>query len=189
MHRGHAILPSGKPLAPDESETMTDVSLAAIAAQCATQILGAKSFEEKRQAALESANAAIITLHKAKAVVGTKNKCAIATSFYDTLIAGKLAKGTASNYLSVFRQAVASGKPVTEWNPSQSKGKGGKGKGGKGKGKATLSDLVVKAFNHNEGKSFEALCANIQAQWENDTIKTLHEGFVEYLKAEGFEIK
>ena len=168
---------------------MTDVSLAAIAAQCATQILGAKSFEEKRQAALESANAAILSLHGKKAVVGTKGKCAIATSFYDTLIAGKLAKGTASNYLSVFRQAVASGKPVTEWNPSQSKGKGGKGKGGKGKGKASLSDLLGKCFNHDEGKSFEKLCADIQAQWENDAIKTLHEGFVEYLKSEGFEIK
>lgn len=166
---------------------MSEISLAAIAAQCATQILGAKSFEEKRQASLESANAAILSLHKAKATVGTKGKCAIATSFYDTLIQGKLAKGTASNYLSVFRQAVASGKPVTEWNPAQSKGKGGKG--GKGKGKASLSDLVVKAFNHDGGKSFEALCADIQAQWENDAIKTLHEGFVEYLKSEGFEIK
>lgn len=168
---------------------MTDVSLAAIAAQCAQQLLGAKSFEEKRQASLESANVAILSLHKAKATVGAKGKCAIATSFYDTLIAGKLAKGTASNYLSVFRQAVASGKPVTQWNPAQSKGgKGGKG-GGKGKGKASLSDLMGKVFNHDEGKSFSKLCADIQAQWENDAIKTLHEGFVEYLKSEGFEIK
>ena len=171
---------------------MSEISLAAIAAQCAQQVLGAKSFEEKRQASLESANAAILSLHKAKAIVGTKGKCAIATSFYDTLIQGKLAKGTASNYLSVFRQAVASGKPVTEWNPAQSKGKSGKGKGGKGgkgKGKASLSDLLGKVFNHDEGKSFEKLCADIQTQWENDAIKTLHEGFVEYLKSEGFEIK
>lgn len=167
---------------------MSEISLAAIAAQCAQQVLGAKSFEEKRQASLESANAAILSLHKAKAIVGTKGKCAIATSFYDTLIQGKLAKGTASNYLSVFRQAVASGKPVTEWNPSQSKGKG-KGKGGKGKGKASLSDLVVKCFNHDGGKSFEALCADIETQFQADTIKTLHDGFVEYLKSEGFEIK
>lgn len=167
---------------------MSEISLAAIAAQCAQQLLGAKSFEEKRQAALESANNAILSLHKVKATVGTKGKCPIATSFYDTLIQGKLAKGTASNYLSVFRQAVASGKPVTEWNPSQSKGKGGKG-GGKGKGKASLSDLVVKCFNHDGGKSFEKLCTDIQAQWDSDTIKTLHQGFVDYLKAEGFEIK
>ena len=168
---------------------MSEISLAEIAAQCAQQVLGAKSFEEKRLAALESANSAILSLHGKKAIVGTKGKCPIATSFYDTLIAGKLAKGTASNYLSVFRQAVASGKPVTEWNPSQSKGKGGKGKGGKGKGKASLSDLMGKVFNHDEGKSFEALCADIEAQFQADTIKTLHEGFVEYLKSEGFEIK
>ena len=107
---------------------MTDqnLSLAVLARECASNVIEAKSYEDKRQASLEAANVVIAKLHAEKAVIGTKGKCAIATAFYDGLVAGGLAKGTASNYLSVFRDAVKTGKKVTEWNPAQSKGKKGK---------------------------------------------------------------
>lgn len=167
--------------------TQANLSLSAVAAACGTKLVEAKGFEAKRQAALEEVNQGVMSLSKAKAVVGQKGKCSIATAFFDALIAGGLSKGTAANYLSTFRQAVAAGKPVVEWNPAQSKGKGGKGKG-KGKGKAAFADLLLKAFNHDEGKTFEALCADIERMFEDTETESVYAGFVDYLESEGFEI-
>jgi hypothetical protein len=166
---------------------MTDqnLSLAVLARECGSHVVEAKSYEDKRQASLEAANTVISKLHSEKAIVGTKGKCAVATAFYDALVTGGLAKGTASNYLSVFRDAVKTGKKVTEWNPSQSKGKG---KGKKTKGSKAFVDLLRVAFNHSEGKTFEALCGGIQAQYEDAQIDSLYQGFVEYFKSEGDDI-
>ena len=124
-----------------------NISLASLAAETADDLIAAKAADDKAASCREAANKKIAQLHKAKASVGRKGNCAIATAFYDALIAGGLSKGTAANYLTVFRDAVKSGKPVTDWNPNRD-GKGkGKGKGGKGKGTATLNDLLIKAFN------------------------------------------
>ena len=167
----------------------TDLSLASIASQTAADLIQAKAHDDKAAAMRESANGRIAQLHKAKANVGRKGKCAIATAFYDALVAGGWAKGTAANYLSVFRDAVETGKPVTDWNPNRDKGaKGDKGKGGKGKGKASLSDLLVKVFNHDDGKSFKTLCEKIHQDFDDANIESVYDGFVEYLKSEGFEI-
>lgn len=164
----------------------TELSLASIASQTAADLIQAKAHDDKANAMRESANGRIAQLHKAKAKVGRKGTCAIATAFYDALVGGGWAKGTAANYLSVFRDAVETGKPVTDWNPNRDKG--GKGKGGKGKGKASLSDLLVKVFNHDNGGSFKTLCEKIHQDFDDAKIQSVYDGFVEYLKSEGFEI-
>ena len=168
---------------------MTTLSLSAIAAACAASLVTAKSHEDKAAACKESANKDIVKLHSAKAVVGDKRNCAVAGSFYDGLVTGGWAKGTASNYLSTFRKAVASGKPVTDWNPNRkdAKGKGAKGKG-KTKGSKALADLFRPAFNHESGKSFQVLCAEIEARYQNDELGNMYDGFVDYFKAQGDEI-
>ena len=169
------------------SKANVSLSLSAIASACGSKLVEAKGFEAKRQACLEEVNAGVLQLHKSKAVVGQNKKCAIATAFYDALITGGLAKGTSANYLSTFRKAVQSGKPVTEWNPAQSKKKGAKGSG-KAKGNKDLADLFRPAFNHDSGKSFQVLCAEIEARYQNDEFGNFYDGFVDYFKAQGDEI-
>jgi hypothetical protein len=167
---------------------MTTLSLSAVAAACASALVTAKSHEDKAAACKESANKAIVTLNKAKAVVGDKRVCSIAQAFYDGLVTGGWATKTAANYLSTFRKAVASGKPVTDWNPNRKDAKGkAKGKG-KTKGSKALADLFRPAFNHESGKSFQVLCAEIEARYQNDDLGTLYDGFVDYFKAQGDEI-
>ena len=163
---------------------MTTLSLSAVAAACAASLVEAKGHEDKAAACKESANKDIVTLNKAKAVIGDKRKCAMAASFYDGLVSGGWAKGTSANYLSVFRDAVKTGKPVKEWNPNR---KDAKGKG-KTKGSKALADLFRPAFNHDNGKSFQELCAEIEKAHFDDKIETLYAGFVDYFKAQGDEI-
>ena len=132
--------------------TQANLDLSAVAAACGADLIVAKSHDDKAAASRESANKHIAALHKAKATVGRKGTCSIATAFYDALIAGGLSKGTANNYLSVFRDAVKSGKPVTDWNPNRKGAKGGKG--GKGKKKAELAAIINKARNHADFAEF-----------------------------------
>ena len=163
---------------------MTTLSLSAVAAACAASLVEAKGHDDKSASCKEDANKAIAVLYDAKAVVGDRRKCAMGASFYDALVFGGLAKSTAANYLSVFRDAVKSGKPVKEWNPSR---KGAKGKG-KTKGSKALADLFRPAFNHESGKSFQVLCAEIEARYQNDEFGNMYDGFVDYFKAQGDEI-
>ena len=166
--------------------TNETLSLSAIASACGSKLVEAKGFEAKRQACLEEVNAGVMQLSKAKAKVGQNKKCSIATSFYDALVQGGLRKGTAANYLSTFRKAVHEGKPVLEWNPAQSKGKG-KG-GAKSKGSKAFADLFRPAFNHDAGKSFQVLCAEIEVRYQNDDLENFYDAFVDFFKAEGDDI-
>jgi hypothetical protein len=169
---------------------MTKISYTAIAAAVATSLVSAKSYEDKAIVLREDANKQIIVLHKAKVVVGRKGKCSIATAFYDGLISGGWAAGTSANYLTTFREAVATGKPVSDWNPKR---KGASPSGARAGSTATGSkpfvDLFRSAFNHDSGKTFMALCGAIENQYQADSIKTMYHGFVEYFKAEGDEIE
>lgn len=163
------------------------LSLAALAASCGAKLVEAKGYEAKRQACLDEVNVGVMQLSKAKAKVGQNKKCSIATAFYDSLIEGGLGKGTAANYLSTFRKAVHEGKPVKEWNPAQSKKKAGANTPA-AKGKKAFTDLFRPAFNHEDGKTFMALCAQIEKDFEDAKVETLYKGFVEYFKSEGDEI-
>jgi hypothetical protein len=138
----------------------------------------------------ETINKLIVELHNAKAKVGIYRKdgtgCALATGFVDGCVEAGLSHSTAQKtYLPTFKKAVESGKPVGDWNGQRAKGNSK----AKGKGKSELSELLVKAFNHDEGKSFEALCYDIELGYNDTKYTTMYEGFLDYLKAQGYEIK
>ena len=128
------------------------ISYADMAMQVATHALAHDTAKAKSIAELESANVLVLKMSKDKVKVGTNGKCATATAFHSTLVKGGKSKGTASNYLSTFRQAVASGKPITEWNPAQSKNK--PKADAKGKSKTKIEDLVLRLYKHPEFKTF-----------------------------------
>jgi len=143
----------------------------------------------------ENINQKIVVLFNRKVVIGrysnTGKGCAYAIGFIDSCVNAGIAKGTAQKvYLPTFKKAVESGKPVKDWNGYRQPVSNGTKKGNaKGKGKSTLSNLLVKAFNHDEGKSFEELCANVQKQFFDEAkFETVYECFVDYLKSEGFEV-
>jgi hypothetical protein len=168
---------------------MTAITIASIASTIATNLLGEIKLDAEKASLRESTNMLVAKLHADKVVVGRmgKNPCAVALAFHSTLTEGGVAKGTASNYLTTFKNAVATGKPITDWNTQRTNGT--KKGSAKGKGKSTLSNLLVKAFNHDEGKSFEELCANVQKQFFDEAkFETVYECFVDYLKSEGFEV-
>jgi len=169
--------------------TDTNISYIAMAAEAGSLLVDAVNAEKRAVSLKESVNAIIAKLHKAKVTIGRRPKCSNACAFHDALTAGGLRSGTASNYLKVFADAVKTGKPVTDWNPNRAggKAKGGKG-GGKGKGKADFAALLIKAFNHNGGKSFQNLCKEIESAWDDDKLETLYQGFISYLQSEGCEI-
>ena len=168
---------------------MNKISYTAMAASAASDLIEANSHDNKASALREGVNKVIAVMHKDKVVIGRYNSCAVATAFVDTLVQGGLAKKTAQNYLSLFKDAVATGKPVKDWGGV----KGGKSrkdvKGTKGtKGKKEFADLFRPAFNHDKGNSFLALCKMIEKDYKDDKIKSMYEGFVEYFKAEGDQI-
>jgi len=165
------------------------LSYANEAALIATDLIEAKKYEDKATSLRDGVNKKIVKLHKDKVVIGRYNTCATATSFVDTLVAGGLAKKTAQNYLSLFKDAVNTGKPVLDWGGTKG-GKSRKGaKGTKVQTSKAFADLFRPAFNHDKGKSFMALCEAIENQYQADSIKTMYEGFVEYFKAEGDRIE
>ena len=163
----------------------------ALATQVGVTLAELNLVENKAEILKREINGNIKALHHNKVKVGMYRKdgtgCAIATGFIDGCVAGGIKASTAQRvYLGTFKAAVASGKEVTDWNSSREKSKGGKG--GKGKGKAVFTDLFIKAFNHEEGKSFEVLCQEIETRFQNDEGQ-LYDLFVSFLKMEGYEIK
>ena len=153
---------------------------------------------EKKQGEIdtlkEDTNQKIVVLFNRKVVVGRYSKdgatkgCAYACAFIDACVSAGIKKNTAQQvYLPTFKDAVKTGKPVVDWNKARANASNKK-KNAKGKGKSTLSNLLVKAFNHDEGKSFEALCLRIMEQYEDAQFDTIYDGFIDYLASEGFEI-
>ena len=167
---------------------MTKISYTAIAAACGVKLVEAKKHDDKATSLREEVNKDIFVLHKSKVVIGRLNQCSNATAFVDSLVKGGLAKKTAQNYLSLFKDAVKTGKPVTDWGGTKAGGRKG-AKGTKVQTSKAFADLFRPAFNHDSGKTFMALCKAIENQYQADSIKTMYEGFVEYFKAEGDEIE
>jgi hypothetical protein len=168
-------------------KTNQPLSFAAIASACGASLIEAKSFEAQRQACLDNVNKGVMTLHKGKVTVGHNKKCPIASAFYDALVSGGLGKGTAANYLGTFRKAVEDGKPVTEWNPSQSKAAKAKAKAkGEAKGKKEFADKLASAFRDAD---FESFINDLEASFQADDISTLFEGVKSFLEASGIELK
>jgi len=166
---------------------MNKISYTAMAASAASDLIEAKSHDDKAVALREGVNKVIAVMHKDKVVIGRYSKdgtgCSSATAFYDSLIAGGLAKGTAANYLSTFRDAVKTGKPVTDWNPKRN-GKKPSAKGS-AKGKKEFADKLATCFRDGE---FEGFINDLEASFQDDEIETLIEGVKSFLEASGLKI-
>jgi hypothetical protein len=170
---------------------MTKISYAAQAASVASKLVEAKSHDDKALSLREGANKEIAVMHKDKVVVGRYSKdgagCAIATSFVDTLTKGGWAKKTAQNYLSLFREAVKTGKPVKDWGGTKAGGrKAAAGAKGSAKGKKEFADKLATAFRDAE---FEGFINDLEASFHNDEIETLLEGVKSFLEASAIELK
>jgi hypothetical protein len=146
------------------------------------------SLQNKAELFKGEINNFISTLHSRKAVVGRYKKdgtgCAIATAFIDGCVSADIAPATAQRvYLGTFKDAVATGKAVDDWNKNRADAKA-KAKG-KGKGKAELSQLLLKAFNHAD---FEEACQVIEMEYLDDK-GTVHALVKSWLEAQGIEFK
>jgi hypothetical protein len=178
-----------------------------IATQVAENALGYKGATEQADSFMVKANDLAQQMIKAKVKIGSragKNPCSIAVAFVDrltkdyivngALICKGIAEGTATKvYLPAFKDAVNNGKKLDKWNIYRT-GKettgNGNGTNAKGKGTTEFSNVLVKAFNHAEGKSFENICNEIDKHI-NDTAndyQTVYQGFIYFLEKEGFEI-
>lgn len=160
----------------------------ALVNECAVSLVLMREAIGKAEAFKEDANVRIVALHKGKVSIGRYGKCLLATAFKDSLVGGGLAKGTAQNYLSTFRDAVASGKPVKDWNPNRAGGKA-KGKGSKAKGSKGFSELLLSVWNHDGGATLEKACAEWQKAYDDAKHESFHAAIEYYLKAAGCDLK
>jgi hypothetical protein len=161
------------------------ISYANKAATIATSLIEAKQHDDKATSCREAANKVILSMHKDKLVIGRYNTCSTATAFVDTLTTGGLAKKTAQNYLSLFKDAVKTGKPVLDWGGTKAGGR----KGGKTAKAITPKELADKLATAYRDADFEGFVNDLQASYENAEVETLLEGIQSYLEAAGIELK
>ena len=161
------------------------ISYANESALIATDLIEAKKHDDKATSLREGVNKRIVKMHKDKVVIGRFNTCASATSFVDTLVAGGLAKKTAQNYLSLFKDAVKTGKPVADWGGTKAGGR----KGAKTAKATTAKELADKLATAYRDADFEGFVNDLQASYENAEVETLLEGIQSYLEAAGIELK
>jgi len=168
---------------------MSTLSLTSLAQQVGVAVGAINELEGKANALRESANVNIAKLFEAKAKVGIYKKdgtgCGLATAFVDGCMASGLTQSTAQKtYLPTFKQAVATGKPVTDWNLQRAKAKGGAAKAAKGK--KEFADKLATVYRDAD---FEGFINDLQSGYENADFETLLEGIKSYLEAEGIKLK
>jgi hypothetical protein len=162
------------------------ISYAATAASCGNKLIEAKVLTDKATTLREEVNKEIAGLHKAKVVIGRLGACTVATAFVDALTKGGLAKKTAQNYLSLFKEAVKTGKPVADWGGTKAGGrKAVKGTAPKQDRENPALDALFKCMKANGGLDVLHL---MQASYD-DAEGDLVEIAIELLKAEGYEIE
>jgi len=164
--------------------TIEKFSFTAIAAACGAKLVEAKKHDDKASSLREDVNKDIIVLHKAKVVIGRLNQCSSATAFVDSLVQGGLAKKTAQNYLSLFKDAVKTGKPVQDWGGTKAGGR----KVAKSAKATTPKELADKLATAYRDADFESFVTDLQASFQNDEIETLLEGIQSYLEAAGIKL-
>lgn len=165
----------------------SNLTLSNLAIVCGKALGELKKVEASAATLKETINKSIAELHSAKAKVGTYKKdgtgCSIATAFIDGCVQGGISHSTAQKtYLPTFKQAVSTGKPVSDWNSQRAKGKG---KGGKATEAKTLANKLATCYRDGD---FEGFIADLQASFENDE-GDLIDLIKSYLESEGIEIK
>lgn len=161
-------------------------SYVAVAATAGGNLAKAYKMELDAAAIKKEINDSIKLLHSHKVVIGRKGKCPVATAFYDAMIDGGLAKGTAANYLSVFRDYVKTGKEVKDWNKDRATTAKTEAKTKEPK---SFAEVFVKAFNFADGQMFKDLCMEIQNGFEDAQHDSIYAGFQDYLMFQGVELK
>lgn len=169
--------------------TASSVSFISLASAIGKALGEMKGLETKAAAFKDAINVQLAEMHKGKVKVATYKKdgtgCPIATAFVDGCVEANIAASTAQKvYLPTFKKAVADGKPVTDWNGQRAK-KGGKGKGGKASEPKSLANKLATCWRD---AAFQDFLDDLQASFENDEIRTLKEGVLSYLEAEGIEV-
>jgi hypothetical protein len=167
---------------------MSNVNLSQIANTCGTALGDLKKIETEAGLLKDVINKSIAQLHTGKAKVGTYKKdgtgCAIATAFMDGCITGGIAASTAQKvYLPTFKQAVASGKPVSDWNGQRAKAKAGKG--AKASEPKSLANKLATCYRD---AGFAEFVSDLQEAYEN-AEGDLIDCTKSYLEAEGIELK
>jgi hypothetical protein len=164
----------------------SSISLAAIAASCGSKLIEAKGFADKATSLREEVNKEITVLHKAKAVIGRYKICTMATAFVDALTGGGLAKKTAQNYLSLFKDAVKTGKPVADWGGTKAGGrKTVKGTAPKQDRENPSLDALFKFLKTDSGLD---ILQAMQDMYDNDE-GDLADIAVDLLTAEGYTVE
>lgn len=169
------------------------IALALTAGRNAAEV---KSLRERSASLMEAINKTVQVLFKADVKIGRAGKCSIATAFTDGLLDGGLTKGTAQNYLSVFRKAVAEGSVIAEWNPAQksvanevqAEKSAPKAKGASHRAAPEFSTQVKKVFEFGDSEAFKSLCFEIEELYNDDKIDSIYAGFIQFLEREA-EIK
>ena len=137
-------------------------------------------------------NQKIVVLFNRKVSIGRYSKegatkgCAYACAFVDVCVQSGVEKSTAQRvYLPTFKDAVKTGKPVTDWNMSR-KDEKGNASANSTKEKQALASKLNKAYKDAE---FDGFIADLQKSFLDDEIKTLKEGIESFLEMHGIEIK
>jgi len=140
----------------------------------------------------EGINQKIVVLFNRKIVVGRYSKegatkgCAYACAFVDVCVQSGIKQSTAQKvYLPTFKDAVATGKPVDDWNKSRADAKK-KGSANSSKEKQAFASKLNKAYKDAE---FDGFIADLEKSFLDDEIKTLKEGIESFLEMNGIEIK
>lgn len=108
------------------SEVTRTINGVVFSTEAAKAVVDHKKHTEAAASALEVFNNAGIAMHEAGEKVGkSRRTCANAQAFYEGLVAGGIKGTTAANYLTAFRQVVATGKGLKAFNTDTNKAKAG----------------------------------------------------------------
>jgi hypothetical protein len=164
----------------------TSISYAAVAAACGSKLIEAKKLNDKATSLRDEVNKDIVKMHKDKVVVGRLGACGVATAFVDALTTGGLAKKTAQNYLSLFKEAVKTGKPVEDWGGTKAGGrKTVKGTAPKQDRENPALDALFKCLKAEGGLDVLHLMQSAYDDAEGDLVEIA----IDLLKAEGYEVE
>jgi hypothetical protein len=132
----------------------------------------------------ENINQKIVVLFNRKVVIGRYSKtgkgCAYAIGFIDSCVNAGIKTSTAQRvFLPTFKKAVASGKPVKDWNGYRQPVSNAT------KTKVEFASKLMKVFMDEE---FDGFVNDLQKAHFDDEIKTFKEGIVSYLEMMGEDI-
>lgn len=167
----------------------TVASLGQYGIRAAGFVLEGMTAEKMRIAAIEGFNALVAEMREAGVKkIGDRRKCAGAADFHATIVAAGNTVGTANNYLTTFREAVESGKPITEWNSARAKAKAAKIKAAKQGRENPARDALVKLLNAEGGVYLLDILGIAFEETSPDAGQTFADIVIDYLKSEGEEI-